>query len=137
MEISMRRFQIRHLITLVSKTYNSLKIMNETTKLKLSFVSWVLIVFQLVCTEDESVLSSLNLSGAHVFIVSVLLQHHFFLTTGPMSTILGICWQKLFMFKMSWWSWSFLVSLTAFSSLCLFYIELIGWNNTPGKIHSD
>lgn len=26
----MRRFQIRHLITLVSKTYNSLKIMNET-----------------------------------------------------------------------------------------------------------
>lgn len=133
----MRRFQIRHLITLVSKTYNSLKNMNETTKLKLSFVSWVLIVFQLVCTEDESVLSSLNLSGAHVFIVSVLLQHHFFLTTGPMSTILGICWQKLFMFKTSWWSWSFLVSLTAFSSLCLFYIELIRWNNTPAKIHSD
>lgn len=133
----MRRFQIRHLITLVSKTYNSLKIMNETTKLKLSFVSWVLIVFQLVCTEVESVLSSLNLSGAHVFIVSVLLQHHFFLTTGPMSTILGICWQKLFMFKRSWWSWSFLVSLTAFSSLCLFYIELIRWNNTPAKIHSD
>lgn len=133
----MRRFQIRYLITLVSKTYNSLKNMNETTKLKLSFVSWVLIVFQLVCTEDESVLSSLNLSGAHVFIVSVLLQHHFFLTTGPMSTILGICWQKLFMFKSSWWSWSFLVSLTAFSSLCLFYIELIRWNNTPAKIHSD
>lgn len=133
----MRRFQIRYLITLVSKTYNSLKNMNETTKLKLSFVSWVLIVFQLVCTEDESVLSSLNLSGAHVFIVSVLLQHHFFLTTGPMSTILGICWQKLFMFKMSWWSWSFLVSLTAFSSLCLFYIELIRWNNTSAKIHSD
>lgn len=133
----MRRFQIRYLIKLVSKTYNSLKNMNETTKLKLSFVSWVLIVFQLVCTEDESVLSSLNLSGAHVFIVSVLLQHHFFLTTGPMSTILGICWQKLFMFKMSWWSWSFLVSLTAFSSLCLFYIELIRWNNTPAKIHSD
>lgn len=74
----MRRFQIRHLITLVSKTYNSLQNIIETTKLKFSFVSRVLIVFQLVCTEVESVISSLNLSGAHVFIVSVLLQHHFF-----------------------------------------------------------